>query len=295
MLVARTKKELFSALSSFRGDGRSIGLVPTMGALHSGHASLVKKARAENDAVVTSIFVNPLQFEALGDCDDYHNYPRQPDADVALLREAGADIVFAPTVEEMYGPTGLPLLWVRTGEMGDRLEGASRPGHFDGVATVVAKLFNLIRPDRAYFGQKDAQQVAVIRRLVADLEFPLDICAVPIIRAADGLAESSRNQRLSTADRRAALTLPRVLTELANRAAGNQPLDIEGARAQLRDADGVRLDHLELVDAATLAPLAVSGALDRPALVVAAIHVGAVRLIDNCELLPGGSRDLRIT
>lgn len=285
MLVARTKKELFSALSSFRGDGRSIGLVPTMGALHSGHASLVKKARAENDAVVTSIFVNPLQFEALGDCDDFRNYPRQPDADVALLREAGADIVFAPTVEEMYGPTGLPLLWVRTGEMGDRLEGASRPGHFDGVATVVAKLFNLVQPDRAYFGQKDAQQVAVIRRLVADLDFHLDIRAVPIIRAADGLAESSRNQRLSHTDRANALALSRVLFALDERVKAGQPLDIDAARAQLRDAEGVRLDHLELVDAATLAPLTVD-VLDRPALVVAAIHVGAVRLIDNIELDP---------
>ena len=293
MLIARTKKELATALAEIRSHNRSIGLVPTMGALHSGHASLMATAREENDAVVASVFVNPLQFEALGDCDDYRNYPRQLDADLSLMEAEGVDVVFAPDVEEMYGPTGLPMLWVRTGAMGERLEGASRPGHFDGVATVVAKLFNLIRPDRAYFGQKDAQQVAVIRRLVADLEFPLDICAVPIIRAADGLAESSRNQRLSTADRRAALTLPRVLTELANRAAGNQPLDIEGARAQLRDADGVRLDHLELVDAATLAPLAVSGALDRPALVVAAIHVGAVRLIDNCELFPAGGRDLR--
>lgn len=285
MLIARTKKELAHALDAAHASNRSIGLVPTMGALHSGHASLVKKARAENDAVVTSIFVNPLQFEALGDCDDYRNYPRQLDADVALLREAGADIVFAPTVEEMYGPTGLPLLWVRTGEMGDRLEGASRPGHFDGVATVVAKLFNLVRPDRAYFGQKDAQQVAVIRRLVADLDFQLDIRAVPIIRAADGLAESSRNQRLSHTDRANALVLSRVLFALDERVKAGQPLDIDAARAQLRDAEGVRLDHLELVDAATLEPLTVA-VLDRPALVVAAIHVGPVRLIDNIELDP---------
>ncbi|GAB3593515.1 Pantothenate synthetase [Corynebacterium faecale] len=293
MLIARTKKELAAALAEIRSHHRSIGLVPTMGALHSGHASLVAAAREENDAVVASIFVNPLQFEALGDCDDYRNYPRQLDADLSLMEAEGVDVVFAPEVEEMYGPTGVPLLWVRTGAMGERLEGASRPGHFDGVATVVAKLFNLVRPDRAYFGQKDAQQVAVIRRLVADLDFPLDIRAVPIIRAADGLAESSRNQRLSDTDRTAALALPRVLSTLAERAAGNQPLDIEGARAQLRNADGVRLDHLELVDAATLEPLAVSGALDRPALVVAAIHVGAVRLIDNGELIPAGDRDLR--
>ena len=286
MLVARTKNELVNALTTLRDQGRSIGLVPTMGALHSGHASLVATAREENDAVVTSIFVNPLQFEALGDCDDYRNYPRQLDADVALLEAEGVDVVFAPDVEEMYGPTGLPMLWVRTGEMGQRLEGASRPGHFDGVATVVAKLFNLVRPDRAYFGQKDAQQVAVIRRLVEDLDFPLEIRAVPIIRAADGLAESSRNQRLSETDRKAALVLSRVLFELQQQVHNGDSLDIEGARAQLRSTEGVRLDHLELVDAATLEPLTVSGALDRPALVVAAIHVGPVRLIDNIELHP---------
>lgn len=286
MLVARTKKELLDALTPLHTQHRSIGLVPTMGALHSGHASLVAKAREENDVVVTSIFVNPLQFEALGDCDDYRNYPRQLDADVALLEAEGVDVVFAPDVKEMYGPTGLPMLWVRTGEMGERLEGASRPGHFDGVATVVAKLFNLVRPDRAYFGQKDAQQVAVIRRLVRDLDFPLEIRAVPIIRATDGLAESSRNQRLSDTDREAALVLSRVLFDLEERVSTGQPLDIEGARAQLRSAEGVRLDHLELVDAATLEPLTVTGALDRPALVVAAIHVGQVRLIDNIELTP---------
>lgn len=281
MRVITTKKELVEAL---RG-ATSVGLVPTMGALHSGHASLVQAARTENDTVVSSVFVNPLQFEALGDCDDYRNYPRQLDADVALLEDAGVDIVFAPTVAEMY-PGGLPLLWVRTGAMGETLEGASRPGHFDGVATVVAKLFNLVRPDRAYFGQKDAQQLAVIRRLVADLDIPVEIRPVPIIRAADGLAESSRNLRLSAEDRSHALILPQVLRELAERTRSGAPLDVGGARARIGAAPGVHLDHLELVDASTLEPLEVSGALDRPALVVAAIHVGPVRLIDNIELVP---------
>lgn len=287
MQIFTTKKELLHALRPLHAAGRSVGLVPTMGALHSGHASLLTRARAENDVVVASIFINPLQFEALGDCDDYHHYPRQLDTDVALLDSAGVDIVFAPDVGEMYGPTGVPMLWVRTGAMGEQLEGASRPGHFDGVATVVAKLFNLVRPDHAYFGQKDAQQVAVLKRLVADLDLPLEIRPVPIIRAADGLAESSRNQRLSDSDRTAALVLPRVLADLSHRATSGEPLDIAGARAALQAAEGMRLDHLEIVDPATLNPLTVNVVLDRPALVVAAIHVGSVRLIDNIELLPG--------
>ncbi|ALC04628.1 Pantothenate synthetase [Corynebacterium deserti GIMN1.010] len=281
MLVATTKKELVDALRHLT----SIGLVPTMGALHQGHASLVKAAREENDTVVASIFVNPLQFQDLGDCDDYRNYPRQLDQDVELLNEAGVDIVFAPSVEEMY-PGGLPLVWARTGSIGSKLEGESRPGHFDGVATVVAKLFNLVRPDRAYFGQKDAQQVAVIRRLVADLDFPVEIRPVPIIRGADGLAESSRNQRLSSIDREHALVLPEVLHDLDHRAKSGEPLRIEDARARLANSEGVTLDHLEIVDPATLEPLGVDGVLKTPALVVAAIFVGPVRLIDNIELHP---------
>ncbi|MHA2787658.1 pantoate--beta-alanine ligase [Corynebacterium sp. S7] len=283
MHVVSTKAELAQVL-----EGRSsIGLVPTMGALHSGHASLVTAARAENDTVVASNFVNPLQFEALGDCDDYRNYPRQLDADCALLEKAGVDVVFAPSVEEMYpGADHLPLVWVRTSEMGERLEGASRPGHFDGVATVVAKLFHLVQPDRAYFGQKDAQQLAVIRRMVADLDFPVEIRPVPIIRGADGLAESSRNQRLSASERNQALALSRALFTLEKRAQAGEPLDLAGVRAQLGASEGVRLDHLEIVDASTLEPLEVDGVLDRPALVVGAIYVGPVRLIDNIELRP---------
>ncbi|MFP7365218.1 pantoate--beta-alanine ligase [Corynebacterium callunae] len=271
MRLTTTKKELFDAIPR----GFSVGFVPTMGALHSGHASLMKQARQENELLVASIFVNPLQFEALGDCDDYRHYPRDLDADIPLLEECGVDIVFAPSVAEMY-PNDLPLVWVRTGAMGEKLEGASRPGHFDGVATVVSKLFNLVRPDRAYFGQKDAQQVAVIRRLVADLDIPVEIRAVPIIRGADGLAESSRNQRLSPTERTQALVLPRVLEKLKARA-----ITIDAARAELATAPGVKLDHLEAVDPATLEPLA---ELTTPALVVAAIYVGPVRLIDNIEI-----------
>lgn len=285
--ITRTAAQLRETIAQHRG-ATSIGLVPTMGALHEGHASLVTRARADNDLVVVSIFVNPLQFENLGDCDDYRNYPRQLDADVAVLEQAGADIVFAPELTEMY-PGGTPLIWVRTGAMGDRLEGASRPGHFDGVATVVAKLFHLVSPHRAYFGQKDAQQVAVLRRMAADLDFPVEIVAAPIIRGADGLAESSRNQRLSRSDRTHALALSQALFTLRDRASRGDPLQVTAVREQLNAAAGVTLDHLVVVDPTTLEPLSdttLDRPLDRPALALVAAQVGAVRLIDNMELQP---------
>lgn len=278
-VVARTVAQLRAAVADLEG---SVGLVPTMGALHDGHGRLVSLAAEENTSVVVSIFVNPLQFTDLGDCDDFRHYPRDLDKDVAFLERLGVDVVFAPHDEEMY-PDGLPQVWVRAGEMGERLEGASRPGHFDGVTTVVAKLFQLVRPDRAYFGEKDAQQLAIIQRMVADLNFALQIRPVPIIRGADGLAESSRNQHLSPEAREQALVLPRTLAALRERAAAGEPLDVESARAALRAAEGVELDHLEVVDAATLLPVAEVG---QGALAVAAIHVGGTRLIDNVRLLP---------
>lgn len=279
--VTHTAAELRDRLS---GTASTVGLVPTMGALHSGHAALIREARGHNDIVVASVFVNPLQFENLGDCDDFRTYPRQLDRDIAFLEELGVDLVFAPTTAEMY-PHGTPLIWVRTGEMGARLEGASRPGHFDGVATVVAKLFHLVRPHRAYFGQKDAQQVAVLRRMVADLNFPVEIVAAPIVRATDGLAESSRNQRLSPQDRRRAPALSRALFTLRRRAAEGAPLEVEQVRDSLRGAAGVTLDHLEIVDPETLSPLA-DAPLDRRALALVAAYVGPVRLIDNMWLEP---------
>lgn len=285
--VARTAADLHAALEAFPPTA-SRGLVPTMGALHSGHGSLVELARAHNDVVVVSVFVNPLQFEDLGDCDDYRNYPRQLERDVDFVRGLGADVVFAPGVEEMY-PGGAPQIWVRTGAMGQRLEGASRPGHFDGVATVVAKLFHLTRPARAYFGQKDAQQVAVIERMVADLDFGVDIVPAPIVRADDGLAESSRNQRLSPAERHHALALSRALFTLRDRVAAGEAVDLAGVRAELAAAEGVTLDYLEVVDPGTLAPLAdasLARPLERPALALVAAHVGPVRLIDNLRLTP---------
>lgn len=284
--VTRTAAELRAALAEFPGASR--GLVPTMGALHSGHGSLVELARAHNDVVVVSVFVNPLQFEDLGDCEDYREYPRDLEEDVEFLRGLGADVVFAPAVAEMY-PDGAPQIWVRTGSMGQRLEGASRPGHFDGVATVVAKLFQLTRPDRAYFGQKDAQQVAVIERMVADLDFDVEVVPAPIVRAPDGLAESSRNQRLSPEDRRRALALSQALFTLRNRVADGADPDVAGVRAELAAAEGVTLDYLEVVDPGTLAPLAdasLTRPLQRPALALVAAHVGPVRLIDNLRLTP---------
>lgn len=254
----------------------TVALVPTMGALHEGHATLVRKARADNDAVVVSVFCNPLQFTDLGDCDDYRNYPRDLNADVAVLEPLGVDAVFAPSVEEMY-PAGTPLVWVRTGEMGSVLEGASRPGHFDGVVTVVSKLFHLVAPQRAYFGRKDAQQVAIIQRMVADLNFAVEIVPVPIVRAADGLAESSRNQRLSAEQRTQALALFRVLSGLKE----GQFVSLDDAAAALAASPGVTVDYLTVVDPRTLAPVAID---HRPALALVAATVGPVRLIDALDL-----------
>ncbi|MCG7249706.1 pantoate--beta-alanine ligase [Corynebacterium striatum] len=276
MQVFTTKKELVEFRAQQDGQRRSVGLVPTMGALHAGHGSLIKAAREANDVVVVSVFVNPLQFSDLGECDDFRNYPRNVEADAAFVESLGADAVFAPSVEEMY-PSGTPLAWVRTGAMGEVLEGASRPGHFDGVATVVSKLFNLVRPTRAYFGQKDAQQVAVLRRMVADLDFPVELVAAPIVRAADGLAESSRNQRLNDAERTQALALSRTLFGLRD----GKFNSVEEASKALDASDGVRVDYLTVVDPQTLKPVDVNA---RPALALVAAHVGPVRLIDNLEL-----------
>ncbi|OFT51584.1 pantoate--beta-alanine ligase [Corynebacterium sp. HMSC06C06] len=276
MQVFTTKKELVEFRAQQDGQRRSVGLVPTMGALHAGHGSLIEAAREANDVVVVSVFVNPLQFSDLGECDDFRNYPRNVEADAAFAESLGADAVFAPSVEEMY-PSGTPLAWVRTGAMGEVLEGASRPGHFDGVATVVSKLFNLVRPTRAYFGQKDAQQVAVLRRMVADLDFPVELVAAPIVRAADGLAESSRNQRLNDAERTQALALSRTLFGLRD----GKFNSAEEASKALDASDGVRVDYLTVVDPQTLKPVDVNA---RPALALVAAHVGPVRLIDNLEL-----------
>lgn len=283
--------------------GSSLGLVPTMGALHEGHAQLARTAVEQNDVVVTSIFVNPLQF---GEAVDLERYPRTLDADLALLESQGVDLVFAPSVEEMY-PGGQPMVRITSGPLGEKWEGASRPGHFDGALTVVAKLLHLGMPAtglpganafvtgskgglpayRAYFGQKDAQQLALVKQMVTDLNFPVEIVGIPTVRSADGLALSSRNRFLSAEERQAALVLPRALRLLEERADARKPLEVESAQALIESQPLVELDYLEVVDPQTLEPLA-ENCRETPfrgeALAIVAAKVGGVRLIDNVPL-----------
>jgi pantoate--beta-alanine ligase len=282
-------------------NGTSQGLVPTMGALHEGHAALARTAVGQNDVVVASIFVNPLQF---GDATDLDRYPRTLDADLALLEAQGVDLAFAPSVEEVY-PGGEPLVRITSGRLGEKWEGASRPGHFDGALTVVAKLLHYGIPGaglpagtgapgegglpsyRAYFGQKDAQQLALVRRMVADLNFPVDIVGVPTVRSADGLALSSRNRFLADDEREAALVLSRALRLLEQRAKAREPLDLESAQAMVESQPLVGLDYFDVVDPDTLEPLA-ENCRETPfrgeALALIAAKVGPVRLIDNMPL-----------
>jgi pantoate--beta-alanine ligase len=303
--VVRTAAELraASALLLAERGGRSQGLVPTMGALHEGHARLAKTAVEQNDVVVATIFVNPLQF---GDAVDLDRYPRTLEADVALLEEQGVDLVFAPSVDEVY-PGGGPLVRVTAGSLGEKWEGASRPGHFDGALTVVAKLLHYGIPGtglpaagafvtgggaglpayRAYFGQKDAQQLALVRRMVADLNFPVDIVAVPTVRSAEGLALSSRNRFLSDEEREAALVLSRALRLLEERANAHEPLDLDSAQALVESQPLVELDYFDVVDPRTLETLAENCRkvpFRGEGLALIAAKVGPVRLIDNAPL-----------
>ncbi len=278
-----TVREMQAACRSLRQTG-SLGLAPTMGALHDGHLSLVRRAAAENDAVAVSIFVNPTQF-APGE--DYDAYPRRLAEDGAKLEAEGVDLLFTPSVEEMY-PSGATT-FVEVAGLGDRLDGASRPGHFRGVATVVAKLFHIVHPDRAYFGQKDAAQVAVLRAMVRDLLFPLQLVVCPIVREPSGLAMSSRNLNLSAAERDRAGALSRALQTAARLVRDGET----GAAAlrvamlsQLSNEDGVvRLDYAEVVHPETLLPVADTR---QGALLAVAAWVGQTRLIDNLlvEALP---------
>jgi pantoate--beta-alanine ligase len=249
MRIVRTIGELRATLDP----AAEIGLVPTMGAFHAGHLALFRAARAENEVVVVSLFVNPAQFDS---ADDLAAYPRDEEHDARAAEEAGADVLFAPAVEELY-PPGYQT-WVEVEELSRGLEGAARPGHFRGVATVCCKLFNLVRPRRAYFGQKDAQQVAVVRRMARDLSLDVEIRVLPTVRDADGLAVSSRNVLLSPVERERALALPRAL---ATR-------DPARARELL---DGVAVDYLEVADF-------------EPRVLAGAIRVGRTRLIDNVVL-----------
>lgn len=253
----------------------SVGLVPTMGALHQGHLELVKAARAENDLVVCSIFVNPTQFN---NPDDLSAYPRTLEADCRLLESVGCDIVFAPSVEEMY-PYPLDLS-LNFGILETVMEGAFRPGHFNGVGIVVSKFFNLIQPHRAYFGQKDLQQTAIIKSLIRNLSYPIELRICPTVRESDGLAMSSRNVRLTPEERSIAPTIYRILNECKTALLEGTPVEValKNARDAFSQQPAFRLEYIELVDADTLKPLNETGKAN--ALCVA-VHLGNVRLIDN--------------
>lgn len=278
--VIRTVAELRAVTGPVRRSAGRIGLVATMGALHEGHLSLIRAAAAECEQVVVTIFVNPAQFNDPGDLDAY---PRTEDEDVRLATEAGATVIFAPGPEEVYPPGFVTA--VRVGGVSEPWEGAARgASHFDGVALVVAKLFGMVTPDLAWFGQKDAQQVAVVRRLVADLNIPTAIRVAPTVREADGLAMSSRNVRLDAADREAALSLSRGLRLVADRAAAGDtdaPALARAGRAVVEQA-GAEVEYFAIVDPGTFAELDDVG--DRNALAIVAARVGQVRLIDNWEL-----------
>jgi pantoate--beta-alanine ligase len=280
MKVCTTIDEMRSASRAVRRAGKRLGFVPTMGALHEGHLSLVRAARASSDVMAASIFVNPTQF---GPNEDLAKYPRSFERDCELLERGGVELLFAPSVEEMY-PAGA-VTWVTVEGLSDKLDGRSRPGHFRGVATVVAKLFHIVEPDAAFFGQKDAAQVAVIRRMVRDLNFAVEIVVCPIIREPDGLAMSSRNAYLDPDQRNQSLVLYRSLMRVKALAdAGERRAAVLSAagRAEFLPASSVRLDYFEIVDPNTLEPLAdVSGG----ALVAVAAFVGPTRLIDNVLLV----------
>ncbi|MGA7706903.1 MAG: pantoate--beta-alanine ligase [Acidobacteriaceae bacterium] len=268
---------------SDRSAVRSIGFVPTMGALHAGHRSLVQAARQRCDIVVVSIFVNPTQF---GPNEDFSRYPRTLEQDCQMIEAESVDVVFTPTAEIMY-PSGAST-FVEVEGVSDRLDGASRPGHFRGVATVVAKLFHIVQPDFSFFGQKDAAQVAVLRKMVRDLDFPLEIVVCPTVREPDGLAMSSRNRYLSAEERRQALTLSRALHAAEAHAARGERRAaalLQTMRAALQEEPAIRVDYIAIVDPDTLLPI---DDVDGGGLLAIAAYVGNTRLIDNV-LLPAAT------
>jgi pantoate--beta-alanine ligase len=281
MRIIRDIREMQAASRAARQQGLTIGFVPTMGALHDGHISLVRRARALANLVVVSIFVNPLQF---GPAEDFDKYPRALEADSARLDAEGVGIVFAPSSAQMYPAGATTVVYVE--KLSEKLDGRSRPGHFRGVTTVVAKLFHIVQPDFAVFGQKDAAQVAVLRRMVADLNMELQLIVSPIVREADGLALSSRNAYLNPAQRRQALVLHRALLQVEALANSGQHSAQElrsAALAILASEPAADLDYFEIVDPSTLEPV---GDVAQGALVAVAASFGATRLIDNL-LLPG--------
>jgi pantoate--beta-alanine ligase len=279
--VAATIAEARAAVAAARAAGKRVGLVPTMGALHAGHASLIRASRAECDFTVVSIFVNPTQF---GPNEDFGRYPRTLDADRDLCGALGTDLIFAPSSEEMYPPESRTV--VNVTKLEDALCGQSRPGHFRGVATVVLKLFNIVHPDVAYFGQKDAQQALVIRRMVLDLNVPVTVRVQSTVREPDGLAMSSRNRYLDPAQRHRATVLYRVLQRAEESVAAGElsiPALEQAMTTLISAAPGARLDYARVLDAETLDTLSV---LDRPALAAVAVYFGTTRLIDNTILRP---------
>jgi pantoate--beta-alanine ligase len=278
--VIRTIADVRSRADDARAAGHRVGLVPTMGAFHDGHASLIERARAETEVVVVSIFVNPLQFEERVDLEAY---PRDTERDLRKAERLGVDVVFAPTVHEMY-PGAAPRVTVDPGRLGERLEGASRPGHFRGVATVVSKLFHAVGPCRAYFGEKDAQQLAIVRGMVQDLDEPVEVIACPTVRDPDGLALSSRNARLTPDQREAAGCLFLALAtaaELTRNGERDATRLVAVMAREIGATPEARLDYAAVVDEETFEPVE---RIERPARALVAARLGDVRLIDNLVL-----------
>ena len=276
MIISGSVQETRKVIGTWKKRGFSVGLVPTMGYLHPGHISLIERARKENDMVVVSIFVNPIQF---GPNEDLDKYPRDMAHDREVCEKAGAELIFAPEPSEMYPSENLVFVDIK--ELGNGLCGAKRPGHFRGVCTVVSKLFNIVLPDRAYFGEKDAQQLAIIRRMVKDLNFGTEIVSCPIVREPDGLAMSSRNLYLSPEERKAALSLSRSLSaakELMRKGEKDSVKIREAIVAGISAEPLVKIDYAEIVDSADLSPVE---KIEKPVLAAAAVYFGKTRLIDN--------------
>jgi len=286
MNIWKTIAQVRAAHRGLRYGRKTLGLVPTMGALHDGHFSLVRAAKAQTDIVAVSIFVNPTQF---GPSEDFSKYPRSFDRDCDLLEKDGVDLVFAPSVEEMYPQNAATYVTVEG--LSEKLDGRSRPGHFRGVTTVVSKLFHILEPDKAFFGQKDAQQAAIIRRMVRDLNMPVEIAVCPIVREADGLAMSSRNAYLDPQQRQSALVLQRSLAEIEKlfKQGECKPEKLVAAgKMTVSGEPSVRLDYLEIVDPDSLDPVT---EISQSTLVAVAAYVGPTRLIDNIVLKPASSRE----
>ncbi len=276
--------ETIAALRAAVAGADSVALVPTMGALHEGHLALAKRAKELAAVVVVSIFVNPLQF---GPNEDYARYPRDLEGDARRLEEVGVDYIFAPDVEEIY-PNGRVETRISAGDVGTRFEGASRPGHFDGMLTVVAKLFNIVGPTVVMFGQKDAQQVFLVKRMVYDLDFPLRVEVMPTVREPDGLAMSSRNRFLDVNERKAALALGRALEAAESSADRGIDAVLAAAQSVISGDDLVQLDYLKVVDPATFVP--VDDGYQGKATVIIAARVGNTRLIDNENIFLAGAQ-----